>query len=35
MRKGDCLELGPPADCIFVNDTNKACTYVVAALTMR
>ena len=35
LRKGDCLELGPPADCIFVNATNKACTYVVAVLSQR
>ncbi|MFO1326731.1 MAG: XRE family transcriptional regulator [Rubrivivax sp.] len=35
MRKGDCLELGPPADCVFVNETGRACTYVVAALTVR
>jgi len=35
MHKGDCLELGPPTDCAFVNNTSKPCTYVVAALTIR
>lgn len=35
MRKGDCLELGPPADCVFVNHTGRACTYAVLALTVR
>lgn len=35
MQAGDCLELGPPTDCIFMNKTNKPCTYVVAALTVR
>jgi transcriptional regulator with XRE-family HTH domain len=30
LREGDCLELGPPADCMFRNDTKKTCTYLVA-----
>lgn len=32
LHKGDCLELGPPADCVFVNETGRPCRYVVAAL---
>lgn len=35
MHQGDCLELGQPADCIFINNSAKPCTYVVAALTVR
>jgi transcriptional regulator with XRE-family HTH domain len=30
LKAGDCLELGPPADCMFRNDTKKACRYLVA-----
>lgn len=32
MKEGDCLELGPPADCIFRNATNQSCTYAVTLL---
>lgn len=32
MKQGDCLELGPPADCIFRNATREPCTYAVAIL---
>lgn len=32
MRAGDCLALGPPADCIFRNEGDAACIYLVAAL---
>ena len=35
LQEGDCLELGPPTDCVFVNDTKRACSYVVAALSLR
>lgn len=35
MREGDCLELGPPADCIFRNATNQPCTYVVTLLKIN
>lgn len=28
---GDCLELGPPSQCLFSNKTNKSCRYLVAA----
>lgn len=30
LRDGDCLELGPPTDCMFRNDTKKPCRYLVA-----
>ncbi len=29
---GDCLELGPPMDCVFRNDSAAPCTYVIAVL---
>ncbi|MDR3514217.1 MAG: XRE family transcriptional regulator [Azospirillaceae bacterium] len=32
MNEGDCLELGPPADCVFKNETSDCCTYAVAVL---
>jgi transcriptional regulator with XRE-family HTH domain len=35
LQKGDCLELGPANNCEFVNDGNKACTYLVVALSVR
>ncbi len=28
---GDCLELGPPAQCTFRNETDEPCRYLVAA----
>ncbi|MHA1600781.1 MAG: cupin domain-containing protein, partial [Alphaproteobacteria bacterium] len=28
---GDCLELGPPAQCKFRNETDEPCRYFVAA----
>jgi transcriptional regulator with XRE-family HTH domain len=33
MGPGDCLELGPPANCSFKNASDQACTYLVAVLT--
>jgi len=33
MQEGDCLELGPPTDCIFKNESNVACVYVVTVLS--
>lgn len=30
MKEGDCLELGPPADCVFRNEADTECRYVVA-----
>ncbi|MFT4102709.1 MAG: XRE family transcriptional regulator [Burkholderiaceae bacterium] len=34
MAEGDCLELGPPTDCVFKNESDVPCTYVVAVLTV-
>ncbi len=30
LEAGDCLELGPPADCSFINPGRSACRYLVA-----
>lgn len=30
LATGDCLGFGPPTETIFANETNAACTYVVA-----
>ena len=32
MRAGDCLELGPPNDCRFINETAQPCVYLVVRL---
>lgn len=32
MGEGDCLELGPPMECVFRNSGDRACTYVVVVL---
>ncbi|MER7560577.1 XRE family transcriptional regulator [Nocardioides sp. NPDC126508] len=29
LDAGDCLQLGPPADCVFVNPTEEPCRYLV------
>ena len=34
LATGDCLQLGPPADCVFVNPGRRPCRYLVA-LTRR
>lgn len=34
LDAGDCLQLGPPAPCAFVNETDRPCRYLVA-LTKR
>jgi transcriptional regulator with XRE-family HTH domain len=34
LAPGDCLQLGPPAPCAFVNPGDKSCRYLVA-LTRR
>ncbi|AHG66074.1 helix-turn-helix domain-containing protein [Advenella mimigardefordensis] len=34
MKEGDCLELGPPMDCIFKNQTERPCTYAVVLLNV-
>lgn len=35
LHAGDCLELGPPADCVFANGTDRPCTYAVTLLKLR
>jgi len=35
MAAGDCLELGPPADCAFVNESDAPCVYAVVVLRTR
>ncbi len=30
LDPGDCLHLGPPADCVFVNQTATNCRYLIA-----
>jgi transcriptional regulator with XRE-family HTH domain len=35
MHDGDCLELGPPTDCVFANPSSQDCTYAVAVLKLR
>ncbi len=32
MSAGDCLELGPPTDCVFKNESEEPCTYAVLVL---
>lgn len=32
MKAGDCLELGPPNDCRFINETSSPCVYLVVRL---
>lgn len=32
MRAGDCLELGPPNDCRFINASAEPCCYLVVRL---
>jgi transcriptional regulator with XRE-family HTH domain len=34
LEPGDCLQLGPPAPCTFINPTDRPCRYLVA-LTRR
>ena len=34
LREGDCLELGPAADCTFRNDQSVPCRYVVIVLRL-
>jgi transcriptional regulator with XRE-family HTH domain len=34
LEAGDCLQLGPPAPCSFINPTGETCRYLVA-LTKR
>ena len=32
MHAGDCLELGPPNDCRFINESDAACVYLIVRL---
>lgn len=32
MRAGDCLELGPPSDCVFKNESSTVCVYAVIVM---
>lgn len=32
LRTGDCIELGPPANCVFRNARRSKCTYLVIVL---
>ena len=32
MKAEDCLELGPPNDCRFINETDESCLYLVVRL---
>ena len=32
MKAGDCLALGPPNDCRFINETTQPCVYLVVRL---
>ncbi|MFO3904777.1 helix-turn-helix domain-containing protein [Enterobacter hormaechei] len=32
MHAGDCLELGPPNDCRFINESREPCVYLVVRL---
>ena len=34
MKAGDCLELGPPNDCRFINETAQTCVYLVVRLNL-
>ena len=34
MKAGDCLELGPPNDCRFINETDESCLYLVVRLNL-
>ncbi|MTH46004.1 helix-turn-helix domain-containing protein [Intestinirhabdus alba] len=34
MRAGDCLALGPPNDCRFMNETGSPCVYLIVRLNL-
>ncbi|HBL4689549.1 helix-turn-helix transcriptional regulator [Citrobacter sedlakii] len=34
MKAGDCLELGPPNDCRFINESAQTCVYLVVRLNL-
>lgn len=33
LQAGDCLELGPPTDCVFKNETDTECIYAVVLVS--
>jgi transcriptional regulator with XRE-family HTH domain len=33
IKEGDCLELGPPTDCVFKNESDRPCIYTVVVLS--
>ncbi|HCN46151.1 MAG TPA: LacI family transcriptional regulator [Pseudomonas sp.] len=35
LQPGDCLELGPPVDCAFRNESEQDCVYAIALLKSR
>lgn len=35
LDAGDCLQLGPPAPCSFINPTRETCRYLVALTTRQ
>lgn len=35
LQQGDCLELGPPVDCAFRNESEQDCVYAIALLKSR
>lgn len=35
MRSGDCLALGPPQDCAFINESKRPCVYLVVRLAQQ
>lgn len=35
MQAGDCLELGPPVDCVFANESDRDCLYAITLLKGR
>lgn len=35
LNTGDCLQLGPPAPCSFINPTRRPCRYLMALIKRR
>lgn len=35
MQAGDCLALGPPQDCAFINESSQPCVYLVVRLAQQ
>lgn len=32
LRAGDCIQLSPPTECIYINPTKNPCIYATASL---